>query len=446
MIKGLQNRAGHDPRAAALVALSQVLHGGQDSQTVLDRQLGSSKLVPSDKALCTELFYGTLRHHLRLEWYLGRKLSRPEKLPQELALTLELALYELKHTRIPAHAAVNWAVEMASNRFGKALAGVVNGVLRGIIRSGNEYFDPGYYAAELKLAEDSPGVLGLLYATPEWIVRLWGEAYGMDACINYLEAGLKSSPQALRINEANPEEDKRIVLDELQAQNASKLADFCWLLKPGSRFPVRAWQEKGLVSRQSAAAYEVLFAMRPAEWPDPVWDACAGRGNKSLALLEAGVQVHTASDPSKKRLDGLPGEMRRLGLDSSGMLEPRVVLTSAAKAGFEGEFGTVLVDAPCSGLGTLGHRPEIRWRRAVADVDKLILTQAEILDAAARALHKKTGNRIIYMTCTLNRAENQEQVERFLSAHPGFELRSEFQTPADSPLLEFFYAAELVAV
>ncbi len=468
MAKGLQNRASNDPRAASLLALGRVIGGQADSQAALDKQLEASQLVPTDKGLCTELFYGVLRCHLRLEWFLRQKLAKPDNLPVEMRLALEQGLYEIMHTRIPEHAAVNWVVNLVSNRFGQGLGKVANGVLRGAIRGRKaEYENKAFYAGVTGRAADSAEVLGLLHAMPDWIVEMWLKAYGPASTQAFLKAGLRAAPQALRVNLSKAEKEE--VTQELQAQNARLLQPACWVLEPGSRLPMRDWHKRGLASRQSGAAYEALFSLRPAEWGGPLWDACAGRGNKTLALLESGIAVHTVGDPNTKRLQGLQSELERLGLPPQPVIEhgcdgnectidfaklaaakkaalpkPEVFAGSAAEAGFENMFGTVLVDAPCSGLGTLSHRPEIRWRRTRADVEKLCAVQGDILAAAHKALIKTPGSRIIYMTCTLNPAENREQAEKFLTAHPEYKLAREFQTPPDSVLSEFFYAAELV--
>ncbi|MDR2051587.1 MAG: Fmu (Sun) domain-containing protein [Deltaproteobacteria bacterium] len=450
---GLRERARHDPRAASLLALAQVIHGRAEGQAALDRLLSPEDsgfarqkpllLPPCDRALCTELFYGVLRHHLRLDWFLRQKLSRPEKLPPEFFLLLEQGAYSLAHTRIPPHASVNWAVNLAANRFGAGLGKVANAVLRDFARKlREEYLNPAFYAQTLGEAPDSAEALALFQAVPAWIARLWSESYGRENCLALLAAGLKAPPQGVRLNAARPEYPAmRKILEE---QGASPAAPACWALRhsPESRPPLADWRRQGLASLQSPAACAALFSLEPANWPLPLWDACAGGGGKTLALLEAGIPVHSASDPSSGRLRRLRADFIRLGLDES--LLPRLAPLRAEQSGFKKCFASILVDAPCSGLGTLGRRPEIRWRREEKDLEELIRLQAAILEAAAEALLPRAGCRILYLTCTLNPAENREQIRRFLNLHPRFKAGGEFQTPAASPLGEFFYAAELL--
>jgi 16S rRNA (cytosine967-C5)-methyltransferase len=356
-------------------------------------------------------------------------------------LLLEQTLYELAHTRIPAHAAISLAVEMVRHRFGSALAKVANGVLRGVSRGlETEYLNENFYAQ--KLGPASPEALGAFYAFPARLVRLWLESYGPDSSLALLRAGLHAAPSGLRLNLSRPECPE--LETALRAEQARPLPPAGWVLSPESRLPLRRWQAQGLASRQSAAAYEMLSRLNPETWPQPIWDACAGRGGKSLALLEAGLDVREASDPNPGRLEGLRRELLRLGLDhAAGPAPPRLHLSPAERLNFTAVFGTVLLDAPCSGLGTLARRPEIRWRRAAHDLETLCRLQAELLETGHKALKKNAGNRLLYITCTLNPAENQEQIQNFLRGHAGYRLARELQTPADSALAEFFYAAEL---
>lgn len=207
------------------------------------------------------------------------------------------------------------------------------------------------------------------------------------------------------------------------------------------------YMEEGLVSQQSGAVLEILSKLNPQEWPGPVWDCCCGRGGKTLALLEQGVQVALASDISSPRLRGLGEELDRLGLRGACHVErfsateditaSKFYTATGVKA-----FGTILVDAPCSGFGTLARHPEIRFRRTLEDVTKLAALQRAMLENAFRWLEE--GGNVIYITCTLMPEENEEQIARFLKAHASMKLVNTFLTPPHSPHGEFFYGARLV--
>ena len=486
------HRAGHDPRAAALSVLTQVLDSRADSQAALDGALRSPLLTPTDKRLCTELVYGVLRRYIALEDFAGGFLSKPDKLPAEMRLALLQALYEMACLRIPHHASVGWTVTHIRNRFGQGLSRVANGALRSMQRSLNDFGDPRRVLRDANAAED---ILARFFAVPAWIVALWLRHYGLEATRALLEAAQEPAPSGLRLNRARPgwERTKAALValyepeqikesarpdvagtgisgrgtgagddapGEARAMEKSDLGAI--LLKPpaaseGKLFLAGAcglafagplpWQtrellQEGKASRQSAASYEVLEAFEPASWRLPVWDCCAGRGGKTLALIERGVAVSLASDPSEHRLNVLAEEYARLALTAPPCPEvvPLAVEETAARLAGR-TFGTILIDAPCSGLGTLSRRPEIRFRRTPGDLDKLADTQKRILALAWERL--EAGGSIVYLTCTLNPAENEEQVAAFLEQHENAELLREFQTDFSSPLREFFYGAQI---
>lgn len=439
--KGLLHRAEHDPRAAALLVLQEVLTGQESSQSVLDRRIRSSKLVPSDKGLCTELVYGVLRRHLRLERFIRQMLPKPEKLPPEMLLILELAAYELAHTRIPKHASLSWPVTLLRNRFGPGMAKVGGGVLHRFERGlKTEYDNPEYYSRLAGFADhnpERPEFLAFWHALPLWIVELWINAYGLEEATAYMEASSQAAPFGLRVNLNRP--GHKNLLEQLAAQEgASLVPPACMALRTSPRIAYRELYASGRITRQSPASYQALWELEPQSWPAPIWDACAGRGGKSSALLESGLEVAQVTDSSEKRLAELPPELERLGLAGKS---PAVSGVSAQKAGFTGQFGTVLVDAPCSGLGTLSHRPEIRWRRSPEDLAKLVETQAAILDAAYAAL--KPGGKLVYLTCTVNPAENEDQVRALLERQPSLKVERQWRTPVSAALNEFFWGVVL---
>jgi 16S rRNA (cytosine967-C5)-methyltransferase len=497
------------------VALAAVLDSGTDSQAAVDAAVRSAAMVPTDKRLCTELVYGTLRRYLRLEWFAGRFLRKPEKLPGELRLVLLMALNELAFLRIPPHATLGWAVSHARHRFGQGLAGVTNGVLRSMQRALPEFHAASLYARNFSSLEEQ---LACIYAMPLWIASLWMECYGLEETLALLDASQEPAPSGLRLNRLRPDwrETRETLLRTChkgdmaqdmpvagrnrstgpeaaavaaglpllrQARMAENPVDgerdaappdaevpgtpgvmavgICGLAFDGSL----PWQAKillqdGGATRQSAASYDALEALAPESWPGPVWDCCAGSGGKTLVLLEMGVPVALAGDTSCARLERLRAALtlRKEELASSGAALPLLLAgsaldwrpaSSASPANpatghterLPDAFGTVLIDAPCSGLGTLARRPEIRLRRVPQDAATLVVAQRGLLDAAAG--HLRPGGCIAYITCTRNPAENEEQIAYFLSAHPGSRLETEYATPANSPLREFFYGARI---
>ncbi len=482
-------KSAHLPpaRAAALAALDKVLRKGQEVQAALDGVLADAagpaeaytpaikgdapssasathaqKSLPAtpgdtalrhgrisrqDAALATELVYGYLRTEIRISWLLRRFLKAPEKLPPEALLTLGVAAHEILHLdRIPDYAAVDWAVTHIRLRFGPGLGKLANAVLRNVARLGGDARNADLYRADLP---DQRDFLGVYHAAPRWLVDLWCDAYGMDRAAALLAASAQAPAPAVRVNAARPEWEA--LRGRLIAEHGGARCGHAGVVFPPGGFPaeVAALEREGLLSRQGAASQEVLDALLPDSWEGPVWDACCGRGGKALALLERGVDVRLCSDPNAARLRGLRADAARLGLAVPALARASATQPPCATyaPGAAGAFRTILIDAPCSGLGTLSRRPDIKLRRTPADLDTLAALQARILDAAVAAL--PPGGRVAYITCTLNPTENEAQIDRLLAGTSDtgtsalLTVEAQHVTPADSPSREFFFGVLL---
>jgi 16S rRNA (cytosine967-C5)-methyltransferase len=469
--------ADNDPRAAALTAIFRVIHENGDSGAALDAVLRSPRLAPTDKRLCTELVYGALRRYIGLHALVCGFLPDPEGIPDEMRLALVIAAYETAFLRSPHHASVGWAVRHIRNRFGKVMAGVGNGVLRAVQRNLEAY-----HAA--RAAGENPDAslpeLAAACDLPEHIVEIWAEAYGRTEIADLLRASSRAAPSGLRLNRSRHgwETLRETVLRDFADLCAARgrqvfVVGSCVAAFDGSRpYSARKAVEEGRASRQSAAAYEVVQALSPEDWPRPIWDCCAGRGGKTLALLEQGIPVAAATDRSAGRVRVLNAEYARLGIapalrpmtatldltdgaalpafiediakDASGLHAEHSARVDGGRGGATTAeyFGTILLDAPCSGLGTLARKPEIRLRRRQENLDAAAALQARLLENLWPLL--KSGGRIVYITCTVNPAENEGQIAAFLARHPEASIGREFRTPFSSPLREFFYGAELL--
>lgn len=329
-------------------------------QALLDRALNQARLSPPDAALATELVYGTLRCEIRLDFLLGLLLRDPAKLPPRLRDLLRLSAYELGHLdRIPAHATVHNAVEAARCRFGPGLGKLVNGVLRRLPEQLAAATDPAFFAAHAPdAAKDPDAALALRASLPRWIVRLWRESYGEDKAVSLALASTVAPWGTLRLNAARPDVDAlaRFFLEA----GAQAVGRHGFTLPPGVQTPelrtrIQTLHREGRLSRQGAGSLHALEALGLETWDEPVWDACAGRGGKTLALLEQGVPLLAASDVHTGRLRGLAEDAARLGLAC-----PPRFLASAAHPPLRGRPSRILLDAPCSGLGTLARRPDLR--------------------------------------------------------------------------------------
>lgn len=422
-------------RAVALDCLSEIMKGGRDLQPVLDKYLQHSKLSSKDAALCTELVYGYLRLKERIDALLAKFLQKPEKLPQKSRLALGVAAYEMLFLdKIPVYASVDWCVGYIKKRFSLGLGKLVNAVLRNLDRLGDEAHDPQtLFVKGMSQAHH----LSLWYSCPEWIVDILLNAYGEEVTRQYLKAGITPAPLGLRINRTHEEADQ--LCETFSALPQCAEAKGYSFLFPAGEAPkgMGGMITEGRLSRQSMASQEVLSITEPEQWEGPVWDCCCGRGGKTTALLEAQIPVELASDTAPKRLLGLRDEIERLSLEQPLIL--RASATEPPKNAFVPK--TILADVPCSGLGTISRRPDARYHRTPEGLDKLVQTQAEILKNGWSILPQ--GGRFIYMTCTMNPAENEKQIEAFCKKENNVSVELEWRTPADSPYKEFFYVAVL---
>lgn len=423
-------------RRVALAALDAILPisgraKAQDAQQALDRLLPDCP-DPRDKRLATELVYGTLRFKGRHEYLATSLLAKPEKTPPLALRILTVALHELTRLdHVPPHATLSWAVDAAKARVGAFAGPLVNGVLRAAQRLGEAVYDPQYYRRD-----DCPfDVFVSRYCSaPLWIVRKLIAAFGEDKALRLLEAQLRPAPLGLRVNRTRPKADE--LFQRLSQSPGLVWADFPALAfaagsQPLSEAQFHELESAGMVSRQSAAVHRALGALGVSSWPDPVVDACAGRGGKTAWLLEAGKSVSAASDKNRRRLRGLRGELARLGL-----AEPVVFVGDSTCPAFKARPAAILLDAPCSGLGVLARRPDAKWKRTPDDVANLSALQARMLEANLALL--PAGGVLAYLTCTILPEENERQAHNLESNH-GLTPLAQVDEDSFFDLGEFFW-------
>ena len=437
-------------RTAALHALLLV-EEGDTAQSALARALKAgpaASMPPQERHLCSELVYGSLRHELRLDFLLRKLLTRPAGLRPEMRALLRFSLYALLVVQTPPHAVLHSAVDLARALAGQGMARLVNAVLRSAQRLGNAVHDPDFYllATERGLARQAA-----YHSLPAWLCGLWQKSYGESAALALMRRSLARPWTGLRFNaSASPAMLQGQTLADLR-EEVIRLAgpEACLAvgrnglaLAPG-HLPhslcgrdLSCWQQAGVLSMQSAGSQCVLEALGCMDWTGPVWDACAGYGGKSLCLLESGLNVALAGDVSLSRLRHLPQQCHRLGLP-----RPLLALSSAARPSVRHWPGHILADVPCSGLGVLARRPDLRKRINRKGLAASAAAQLAILEGLAGLL--AAGRELAYITCTLNPAENETCVQTFLARHRGFALVRQWQTPHEHPWLEGMYGAML---
>lgn len=383
-------------REVAVAVLVRV-EGGAYANRLLLATLNRSGLEARDRALVTELVYGVLRHQSELDETLNAQSRRPiARLPAELRAILRVAAYQLLHLdRVPPRAAIHQAVE-AAKAFGPARSGYVNGLLRSLLRAG----------AGAKV-ESVP---------PPWLAELWDRAYGPEARQELWSYQLQPAPLVVRVNSRRTRrEDLRGAWEE-QGLTVWETALSPWGLgveRAGSPEELPGFST-GLFTVQDESSQLVAPALDPQPG-ETVLDVGAGSGGKTthLAELMAGQGRILALDLYEAKLRALGTAAERLGLSGIETVQGDVSTLAPTVAA-----DRVLVDAPCSGLGVLRRHPEIVRRRGPVELERLALHQRAILLGAADWV--RPGGVLLYSTCTLNPAENQEVVSAFLAARPDF--------------------------
>jgi 16S rRNA (cytosine967-C5)-methyltransferase len=310
------------------------------------------------------------------------------------------------------------------------MGGLANASLRGVVRLGDAVHQPEWYNRQLP---ETDVRLSVLHGVPVWIIRLWIEAYGEEAAAALARSSAARPRPCLRLNRTR--EGWKTVRETWVRLGGELVGQAGLVFAPEDRPEgVREYLSKGLVSRQGVGSLRILDALGAADWPAPLWDACAGHGGKTCALLEAGLDVRLASDPHARRLEGLRRELSRLGLASIALRQGPVETVRPDFAP-----GTIVLDAPCSGLGVLSRRADVRLHRRAAHLEPCVAAQRSILESAWALL--PVSGKMAYITCTVNPAENERQIALFLRTHRTARLEIEILPEAGAGGEDMMYGA-----
>jgi 16S rRNA (cytosine967-C5)-methyltransferase len=378
--------------APARIASYHLLSLINDNKVFSDDALNSEtieKLEIRDRHFATELVYGSLRLQGTLDHILAQLISIPwRKVEPGAKILLRMGLYQLwQMDRVPDHAIVNDAVELAKKEIGKGIDRFINAILRRLTRE-RLWEKEGFLL-------DAP--LWVRCALPEWLWRRWSGRFGEKAALAYASSLNKPPQSAFYLLDAEAEKPEMEFI-------ASDIV-------PGALIRI-ASPEKSVTGLhyQDEGSQLIPYLMGAVEgWK--VWDSCAAPGGKAAILKkicgDSGCVV--ASDLKWERIARLRELMR----------DPLLVVADAGKpAPFRASFDGALADVPCSGLGTLRRNPEIKWRFMPGDFSFLHQTQLRILEAVSEAV--KVGGRLLYSTCSTEPEENEQVVENFLKKNPGF--------------------------
>jgi 16S rRNA (cytosine967-C5)-methyltransferase len=388
-------------RQAALRVLLDTERGGP---TLADRLAASDveRLSARDRAFLHELVLGTLRRRAGLDFACARLLDGPfSRLDAPLKAILRLGAYQLLHLRVPARAAVSESVELARESAPRA-PGLANAVLRRLAREGPPAFPDA--------ATDPLGWMTTAGSLPRWLATRWIARLGPATAVARARALLDAPPTVFRLNPRVPDAQERARAEGLEPRP---------LTVPG------AWIAEGRAPALSADGTVYLqdqgsqMAAHLAAEGTLLLDACAAPGGKTTLLADLlGARGHVvAAEASLPRLQRMAGLVERWGATSVWL-----VGADARRPPFGRLFDSVLLDAPCTGLGTLSRHPDIRWRTVERDVLRHAHRQQKLLESVATLV--RPGGKLVYSVCSGEPEEGEQIVRAFLDVHPEFSLAS----------------------
>ena len=391
-------------RSLALAVLEDVFINQAYSNIALNKHLKGSQLSAADKGLVTELVYGTVARKLTLEWYLSHFIEDRDQLDSWLYVLLLMSAYQLRYLdKIPDHAVVNEAVELAKVRK-KGSEKLVNAVLRRILREGWPDID----SIKRKNKRDS-----IVYSLPVWLVSKLKEEYGEERAQAIFESLLVRNKASIRVTDLSRKEEIKALLEATDSLLATT-----GLVKEQGHFAGHDLFAEGVITIQDESS-QLVAPTLDLQGDEQVLDACAAPGGKTahMASYLTSGKV-TALDLYDHKLDLIQENAQRLGV--ADRVQTQKLDARKVHEFFDRDsFDKILVDAPCSGIGLLRRKPDIKYNKEMADFASLQQIQLEILGSVCQTLRK--GGIITYSTCTIVSEENFHVVEAFLESHPEFE-------------------------
>jgi 16S rRNA (cytosine967-C5)-methyltransferase len=396
-------------RRAAFNILRRVEEEGAYATPLL--AASATTLSAEDRALSYELVLGVLRWQFWLDRLIEHyALRKAESLDAPVRRALRLGLYQLRFlSRVPASAVVNESVNLAYISRLRSAASFINAVLRRATREPD--YDPS------ALISDEVEKLAVGSSHPAWLIERWIEAFGREETEAFARANNETPPVAFRVVAQLASEDE--ILDELRAAGAqlsrSEIAPNAWRIQ-GAAAALQRLAREGKVYLQDEASQLVAHVLG-AGANERVLDVCAAPGSKTthIATLTPNLSLIVAGDVHEHR-----AQLVKKAGERQGIKTLRVVVHDAETAlpFAENLFDRVLVDAPCTGTGTLRRNPEIRWRISASDIRDLAARQKLILARSAQKVRR--GGRLVYSTCSVEPEENEEVIASFLKENPAF--------------------------
>jgi 16S rRNA (cytosine967-C5)-methyltransferase len=400
------------PRGIAVKILNRIERTDSYLDKLLDVELRSDELNDLDKRFLTELTHGVVRWKTRLDFIIEQFCKNKFAMQDpNIRNAMRVALYQILFlSKIPHAAAVNEAVEFVKKIRGQKAANLVNAVLRNIIRNLNKLPTPDHET-------DPVQYLSIMYSHPSWMVKRWVDRYGLYETEQLLSANNERPTIVVRANTLKTTADELVKLFEernIRNTRSKYLENFIKVGHLSGIYNLDLF-EKGYFSVQDESSGLVVKLLDPKPG-ETVIDLCSAPGGKTTFIgeLMKNQGKIIAVDKYEHRLNLVKQSCERLGVENVEFIPKDALEVDVEPA------DKVLVDAPCSGLGVIQKKPDIKWQRELSDIRNLVKTQIELLEKASKLV--KNGGVIVYSTCTIEPEENIEVVKEFLSRHPEFKI------------------------
>lgn len=400
------------PRRVALETLLDVSRSDAYASLALDKRLAQAAFGRRDRAFTTQLVYGTLENRMTLDWRIDQFLEGEKELEQTVREILRMGAYQLFYLdRVPDMAAVDESVSLARAMGLEAFTGLVNAVLRNMIRGKDSVVWP-------KPQDDPAKYLSVMFSVPAELAQLLIDAYGQHEALEILRYRPQERDVTVRVNYLRCDDARlRSLFADDEIEFAPGIVPGTYKIRrAGDLTRMRAFQN-GLFTIQGESSVIAARAVgaRPGQ---TVLDACAAPGGKTAVLSEMMNDTGRvyAWDTHAHRVELIRGTANRLKLEN---VRPAVKDASAPRPEMAMTLDAALVDAPCSGTGVMLEKPDVKYRVSLSGIESLCRMQAEILDAVAPMV--KVGGTLVYSTCSILPMENEAQVKAFLERHPEYE-------------------------
>ncbi len=402
-------------REEAVKIISRVVRENAYANIAAKQSLDQCTLSRVDKALVTEIVNGTLRNLGRIDW-IKDQFARTKKLSPWVEDILRCGIYQLLFLeRVPDSAVCNESAELARKHGHEGAVKFVNGVLRNISRNKENLQYPDKDKAPVQY-------LSVFYSHPAWMVEKWLKDYGRSFTEELLEADNLAPAFTIRVNrlKASREEVMALLQSEGVECEAGVYNDEALSIRGTSAIEDKMSFKQGYYQVQDESSMLVarIVDPRPGE---RILDVCSAPGGKTTHMAERmeNMGAITARDIHPQKLKLVMESCKRLGIAIVAAEVHNAKVTDEKSIGI---YDRVLVDAPCSGLGVIGRKPDLRWKKSPEDFNGLAVIQQEILEASSRCV--RPGGVLVYSTCTINKSENNQVVEAFLSKNADFCLES----------------------